>query len=60
MKIDQPLLSSKNKPLENVYRLEVMGADQVQAVEVQVNSQESSPFSFRPLLIPLNVLGIEK
>lgn len=60
LKIDQPLLSSKNKPLENVYRLEVMGADQVQAVEVQVNSQESSPFSFRPLLIPLNVLGIEK
>ncbi len=60
LKIDQPLLSSKNKPLENVYRLEVMGADQVQAVEVEVNSKESSPYSFRPLLIPLNVQGIEK
>lgn len=60
LKIDQPLLSSKNKPLENVYRLEVMGADQVQAVEVEVNSKESSPYSFRPLLIPLNVQVIEK
>lgn len=59
LKIDNPLLSSKKKTLENVYRLEVMGADLVQAVEVQVNSKESSPFSFRPILIPLNVLGIE-
>ncbi len=54
LKIDQPLMSSKNQPLENVYRLEVMGANQVQAVEVRVNSQESSPFSFRPLLVPQN------
>jgi hypothetical protein len=38
----------------------VMGADQVQAVEVEVNSKESSPYSFRPLLIPLNVQDIEK
>ncbi|MBU3611922.1 hypothetical protein [Polynucleobacter sp. MG-27-Goln-C1] len=60
LKIDQPLLNRNNKPLENVYRLEVMGADQVQAVEVQVNPQESSPYSFRPLLIPLNVIGDEK
>ena len=59
LKIDNPLLSSKKKALENVYRLEVMGADRVQAVEVQVDSKESSPFNFRPILIPLNMLGIE-
>jgi len=59
LKIDNPLLGSKKKALENVYRLEVMGADRVQAVEVQVDSRESSPFSFRPILIPLNILGIE-
>ena len=59
LKIDNPLLSSKKKALENVYRLEVMGADRVQAVEVQVDSKESSPFSFRPILIPLNILDIE-
>ena len=59
LKIDNPLFSSKKKALENVYRLEVMGADRVQAVEVQVDSKESSPFSFRPILIPLNILDIE-
>ena len=59
LKIDNPLIGSKKKALENVYRLEVMGADRVQAVEVQVDSKESSPFSFRPILIPLNILGNE-
>ena len=51
LKIDQPLLDSKRRVLENVYRLEVMGADEVQAVEVTVDDSKSSPFSFRPLLI---------
>ena len=51
LKIDQPLLDSKRRVLENVYRLEVMGADEVQAVEVIVDDSKSSPFSFRPLLI---------
>lgn len=54
LKIDQPLMSSNNRLLENVYRLEVMGANQVQAVEVRVNAQESSPFSFRALIVPQN------
>ena len=51
LKIDQPLLDSRRRVLENVYRLEVMGADEVQAVEVTVDDSKSSPFSFRPLLI---------
>jgi len=57
LKIDQPLMNSKNQLLENVYRLEVMGANQVQAVEVHVNAQESSPFSFRPLFVPQNSIA---
>jgi hypothetical protein len=32
-----------------------MGADEVQAVEVTVDDSKSSPFSFRPLLVPENL-----
>jgi len=55
LRIDQPLLDSSRRALENVYRLEVMGADEVQAVEVTVDDSKSSPFSFRPLLVPENL-----
>jgi hypothetical protein len=55
LKIDQPLRNKKKKLIENVYRLEVMGDEQVQAVEIQVNARNSSPFSFRPLIVPENV-----
>lgn len=55
LKIDQPLYNQQKKLVENVYRLEVMGADQVQAVEIQVNARNSSPFSFRPLIVPQNL-----
>ena len=55
LRIDQPLLDSRRRVLENVYRLEVMGADEVQAVEVTVDASKSSPFSFRPLLVPENL-----
>jgi hypothetical protein len=54
LKIDQPLRNKQKKLIENVYRLEVMGDEQVQAVEVIVDSRNSSPFSFRPLIVPLN------
>jgi hypothetical protein len=50
-------MNSKNQLLENVYRLEVMGANQLQAVEVRVNAQDSSPFSFRPLFVPQNSIA---
>ena len=55
LKIDQPLKGSNQKTLETVYRLQVMGADQVQAIEISVDSDQLSPFSFRPILVPENI-----
>jgi hypothetical protein len=53
--IDQPLhLKHQKKVLENVLRLQVMGADQVQAVEVNVNPVQEQPFSFRPIILKEN------
>lgn len=53
--IDQPLKTINRKhTLENVIRLQVMGAEQVQAVEIQVNTKAEQPFSFRPLLLQKN------
>lgn len=55
--IDKPLKTVDQKhPLENVLRLQVMGADQVQAVLINVNPQAEQPFSFQPLLLKQNVL----
>lgn len=55
LKIDQPLYrKNQKKVLENVLRLQVMGADQVQAVEVQVNPLQEQPFSFRPIILKEN------
>lgn len=55
LKIDQPLYrKNQKKVLENVLRLQVMGADQVQAVEVQVNPAQEQPFSFRPIILKEN------
>ena len=54
--IDQPLKSINQKHiLENVLRLQVMGAEQVQAVEIQVNPMAQQPFSFTPILIQENM-----
>ncbi|WP_216266063.1 hypothetical protein [Polynucleobacter hallstattensis] len=53
--IDQPLhLKHQKKVLENVLRLQVMGADQVQAVEINVNPAQEQPFSFRPIILKEN------
>lgn len=55
LKIDQPLhRQNQKKVLENVLRLQVMGADQVQAVEIQVNPAQEQPFSFRPIILKEN------
>jgi len=56
--IDQPLktLDQKNT-LENVIRLEVMGANEVQAVEVQVVPGLEQPFSFKPIILRKNMLA---
>lgn len=58
LRIDQPLYGSNRRIIETVYRLEVMGADQMQAVEIGVDTHASSPFSFRPLLVPENILNV--
>jgi hypothetical protein len=53
--IDQPLYRKNQKRvLENVLRLQVMGAEQVQAVEVQVNPAQEQPFSFKPIILKKN------
>lgn len=55
LKIDQPLLTIDQKyVLENVMRLQVMGADQVQAVEIKVDPKSEQPFSFKPLILRSN------
>ena len=54
--IDQPLKAEDQKsPLENVLRLQVMGAEQVQAVEITVNPQSEQPFGFTPILLRKNM-----
>lgn len=54
--IDQPLKKADQKHiLENVLRLQVMGAEQVQAVEITVNPRSSQPFSFTPILLKENM-----
>jgi hypothetical protein len=53
--IDQPLRTIDQKQiLENVIRLEVMGANQVQAVEIEVKPGAEQPFSFTPILLREN------
>jgi hypothetical protein len=53
--IDQPLVDAKGALLENVTRLEVMGAaGRVHAVEVMVNPNDTGVFSFRPMWVKEN------
>jgi hypothetical protein len=52
--IDQPFMapgSNNRRPLHQVYRVQVMGDEQVEAVEITIDSSKNSPFSFRPLLL---------
>ena len=54
--IDQPLRTVNQKYiLENVLRVQVMGAEQVQAIEIEVNPIAPQPFSFTPILIRENM-----
>jgi hypothetical protein len=52
--IDQPFMGAGPtiRPLHQVYRVQVMGDEQVEAVEITIDSSKRSPFSFRPLLVP--------
>ena len=55
LKIDQPLKTLDKKfVLENVIRLQVMGEDEVQAVEISVDPSSEQPFSFKPLILKAN------
>lgn len=54
--IDQPLVSpGSKKPLENVYRLQVMGSSQVEGVRVTVDTEDPAVFGFKPLIVPQNL-----
>ena len=54
--LDQPLKTADQKhTLENVLRLEVMGAEQVQAVTIGVNPKSEQPFSFTPIMLRENM-----
>ena len=54
--LDQPLKTTDQKHiLENVLRLELMGAEQVQAVTIAVNPKSEQPFSFTPILLRQNM-----
>lgn len=58
--LDQPLKTINQKHIiENVLRLQVMGAEQVQAVEITVNPKSEQPFSFTPILIKQNMKANE-
>jgi hypothetical protein len=49
-----PFLGTNMKPVENVTRLQVMGADQVHAVRVDVDTDSPGVFGFKPLIVPEN------
>ncbi|BDT75539.1 hypothetical protein PKF022_12040 [Polynucleobacter sp. KF022] len=54
--LDQPLKTLDQKyALENVLRLQIMGAEQVQAVEIKVDPKAEQPFSFIPILLRQNM-----
>ena len=53
--IDQPLTDLNQQRIETVYRLQVMGASEVQAVAVTVDPDDPGVFAFRPLIVPENV-----
>jgi len=61
LKIDQPLKTLDQKlVLENLIRLQVMGEDQVQAVEIGVDPSNEQPFTFKPLILKSNSLYRQK
>ncbi len=54
--IDKPLRGPEGEAvLENVTPLQVMGADQVQAVRVTVDPNDPAVFGFKPLIVPENM-----
>ena len=60
--VDQPLKTELDdgERLENVYRLQVMGAREVQAVRVGIHPGDPVMFSFRPLIVKENINPLEE
>ncbi len=60
--VDQPLKTKlhKGERLENVYRLQVMGSREIQAVRVGVHPGDPVVFSFRPLIVKENINPLEE
>lgn len=60
--VDQPLATDLDdgETLENVYRLQVMGAREVQAVRVGVHPGDPVVFSFRPLIVKENINPLDE
>ncbi len=60
--VDQPLKTQfhHGETLENVYRLQVMGAREVQAVRVRIHPGDPVVFSFRPLIVKENINPLEE
>jgi hypothetical protein len=55
LKIDQPLKTDKKETIENLTRLQVMGANEIHAVAVTIDTEDPGLFSYRPLIVPENV-----
>lgn len=53
--LDNPLKDSTGQILKQVWRLEVMGAADVHAVEVSVDPDDPGVFGFRPLIVAENL-----
>ena len=60
--VEQPLKTKlhKGERLLNVYRLQVMGKGEIQAVRVGVHPGDPVTFSFRPLIVKENINPLEE
>ena len=54
-RIDHPFKNDDDKTMELITRLEVYGANQVQAVRVTVDPDDPAVFGFKPLIVPDNI-----
>lgn len=55
LRIDQPLKTAKKDTIQNVMRLQVMGASEIHAVRVTVDPMNPMLFSFTPFFVPENI-----
>jgi len=58
LRFDQPFTAPDGTPIERLFRLTVMGEDQIHAVRVTVDPSDPALFGVRPLLVPENIRSI--